>query len=129
MIMKAIFKILFLVCLAACQYHDASVQSALRLNFSEAQGKPITTGDPSFQVLVVAISDSRCPSYVYCIWAGVATVSFQIGVNEFLLKIGESKIFSVGQKNYKLTLKDVTPYPNGGNEGEEKKAVFILEKI
>jgi hypothetical protein len=112
-----------------CEYHDSPVLNTLRTDFSASSGSTVTTGLPSFQVLVVSISDSRCPSDVVCIWGGIASVTFLIESNEFSLLIGQTKTFSVGQKNYELKLEDVTPYPNTKVANQEKKAVFILKPL
>jgi len=121
--------ILFLVCMAACTYNDAAIQNGLHISFSQGQGKSVSAGDPSFQILIEKISDSRCPIGLYCIWGGEASVTFQIVSSEYVLKIGESKIFSDNQRSYKLILKDVTPFPSTTNMNAEKKAVFTLEKL
>ncbi|HTH57899.1 MAG TPA: hypothetical protein VL728_17750 [Cyclobacteriaceae bacterium] len=127
--MRNAFIVFVLVGLLACHYHDTSIPNGPHADFSAIKGNTITTGDPSFQVLVRSISDSRCPSDAVCIWAGEGKVTFQIGPNEFSLKIGASKSFSVGQKNYELTLTGVTPYPSSLNANEEKKAIFTLKQL
>ena len=121
--------------LAACAYHDAPVQDGVRMSFSQTEGKSITTvADPILQVWVKTISDSRCPIGLYCIWGGEASVTFEVVSSEyslkvFSLKIGESIVFTDNQRSYKLTLKDVTPFPSTTNANEVKTAMFTLEKL
>lgn len=127
--MKKAFATLFILGLTACQYNDSSIQDALRTNFNQPEGESTSVGSPSFQVLVSNISDSRCPSDVVCIWAGEVIVTFQIASNEFPLRIGQSKNFSVGERHYVLTLTDVSPYPTTKNGSEKKRAVFVLKQL
>ena len=44
-----------------------------------ARGQKSTVGDEPLSVELTAISDSRCPARVTCIWAGHATVTLQVG--------------------------------------------------
>jgi len=134
-IMKKILILSVVVGLFGCQYHDSPIWNNPRIDFNAAKGDVITAGFPGFQVLIESISDSRCPSNVVCIWQGQASVTFQIVSAEYSMKntfsllISQSKNFSVGQKNYVLTLTDVTPYPNGSNGNEAKKAVFTIKPL
>lgn len=129
MVMKNALIIAVFLGVSACQNQNSPAPNSLRTNFSAVEGNTITTGFPSFQVLVVSIYDSRCPSDVVCIWGGMASVTFQVGTDEFSLMISQSKKFSVGEKNYELTLNDVTPYPSSKTANEEKKAVFTLKRL
>lgn len=89
-------------------------------------------------VEVTSIEDSRCPSDVFCVWAGVAHVRFSIsGVGQPVdLNIsdgsspeGLSHIFLFKGQRYELTLTDVTPYPTSKNAETARKAHFSVRPI
>ena len=88
-------------------------------------------------VQVTAITDSRCPVDAICVWEGRAEVTFKIeGIEPVILCLGNAASctanpyeFSVADKKYSLTLKEVTPVPSSINQGEEKKASFVVEEV
>lgn len=98
----------------------------------EQQVVYIAEGDP-FSIEVISIRDSRCPSDVVCVWAGVAQVTFSItGIGhpiDLYFGMGSdpetsSYAFVFGGRSYELTLEDVTPYPTRKNTDSIRKAHF-----
>ncbi len=109
-----------------------SIQKGIGVNLVAYPGDSVTIRDQQaqFSVEVLEISDSRCPIGLLCIWGGEASVKFKIESNVFLMKISESKDFTIDQRNFRITLKDVAPYPVYQNDNTKKQhAVFVVERI
>ena len=117
-----------------CEYNSLPIQTGIGVRLVASQGDAVTIRDQltksPFSVEVLEISDSRCPIGLLCIWGGEASVKFKIESNVFLLKVGESKDFTIDQRNFRITLKDVAPYPVYQNDNTKKQhAVFVVERI
>lgn len=130
--MKGAIILLAVLGLIACEKQNILTPSDIGKNLTVSQGdaKAVRDLEEKFSVKVLEIVDYRCPMGVYClaIWQGGASVKFEIGSNEFSLALGQSKEFAVDQRNYKITLKDVVPYPVY-QDSQVKQAVFVIEKI
>lgn len=117
--------------LLGCQYNDVKQQVDLGSKIASHQNESVLIRDArvkdSFRTSVISISDSRCPSDVYCVWAGQASVNFEIGANSFSLLLHESKYFTIGAQTLRITLDDVVPYPSTTNVQEDKQAVFTIQ--
>jgi len=115
-----------------CEYNGMSIQKGIGVNLVAYPGDSVTIRDQQaqFSVEVLEISDGRCPIGLLCIWGGEASVKFKIESNVFLMKISESKDFTIDQRNFRITLKDVAPYPVYQNDNTKKQhAVFVVERI
>ncbi len=89
---------------------------------------------------VLKIEDSRCPSDVICIWGGVAAVSFEVKSGghtatgkvyypEYPENLSQAEV-KLGNQKFRVTLKDVTPYPCQSCTGQpESKAQLEVETI
>lgn len=131
--------ILVCICIVAvllgCESKELAVsQNDIGVNISKGQNESAVIEDISdltrrFEVKVLAIDDSRCPSDVVCVHAGWATVDFKINDLSFTLRIGESVEFTIHNQQFKLTLIDVVPYPTTTNQDERKKAIFVVDKV
>lgn len=130
--MKRTIILLVVLSLIACEYHDSLIPSDIGKNLTLSQGDTRTVRDleVKFSVKVLEIVDYRCPMGVYCIaiWQGGASVKLEIGSNVVSLGLGQSKEFAVDQHNYRITLKDVVPYPVY-QDSQVKQAVFVIERI
>jgi len=121
--------------LLGCESKELAVsQNDIGVNISKGQNESAVIKNASdlthkFEVKVLAIDDSRCPSDVVCVHAGWASVDFKINDLSFTLGIGESFEFTIHNQQFKLTLIDVVPYPTTTNQDERKKAIFVVDKV
>jgi hypothetical protein len=94
--------------------------------------KPAHIGD--LTVTLQKIADSRCPKDVLCIWAGAAAADVQLqdstGVTvSRTLWLGNLVNVPMGGKTYRLTLKDITPYPRISDLNPAEKEARILVSV
>ena len=135
---------LILSILFGCASNDLAIAPAEGILNKPATGREDQSiiyeisADENLTIHVVKIEEARCPSDVQCIWQGYVKVTFQIGdVSEVELitpkfagsNISENYEFASGGRNYKLTLKNVTPYPTTKNFEEAKSVEFVLELL
>ncbi len=81
------------------------------------------------------VSDSRCPTGVQCVWAGIVSIhaNMQSGSAKaaFTLTQGQNATnVTLNQQSYSVTLESVTPYPEYPNRIplSEYRATFIVSK-
>lgn len=95
-----------------------------------------------FKLQLTAITDSRCPKGVNCIWAGAAITTLALDApsrhDTLQLCLGScgqvSRPFQevhidtlrLGGREYELSLLEVNPFPGTEKEGQEKTALFRL---
>ncbi|HTJ51641.1 MAG TPA: hypothetical protein VL443_19410 [Cyclobacteriaceae bacterium] len=143
----ALTAILLIIATACSTDDDANkdVSAVSRFNFGqsiEVKSNSLArvaffSGIQSIDIQVTSIGDSRCPSDVVCIWEGEANVTFKInGIDQPVTLCTWNRSycnnpyeFTVDKVHYKLTLKDVIPYPTTTNGNEERKAKFVVEVI
>jgi hypothetical protein len=114
--------ILFIACEKE-QLNSSSVDFGDKVTVEMNSSTTIGKSSNYLVVKVEQVNDSRCPSDVNCITAGDAIVSFKV-IDEkdneasFDLYYGQKSkfksdtlAFSVNQKNYKMILSNVLPYP------------------
>lgn len=128
----------------ACASNDIAIAPAAGVLNKPAVGKEDQSivyqisSDENLDIHIQKIEEARCPSDVQCVWQGFVKVAFQIGdVSEVELitpqfagsNASENYEFSSGGRNYRLTLKNVTPYPSTKNYAENKSVEFVLELL
>lgn len=128
----------------ACASNDIAIAPADGVLNKPAVGKEDQSviyqisSDETLDIYIQKIEEARCPSDVQCFWQGFVRVTFQIGdVSEVGLitplfagsNASENYEFTSGGRNYRLTLKDVFPYPSTKNYEETKSVEFVLEQI
>lgn len=73
------------------------------------------------------VSDSRCPSDVQCIWAGIVEVrtitATKVSHGEQIFKLNEPKTFG----DFEITLIEAAPYPKAGEKIKESSYRFSYE--
>lgn len=133
------------LCLLACTAHDivpVSIQGAFNVESIVKERQQIIYRDAAESIVltIVDIQESRCPTDMICIWEGYAKVSFSISAMAEIVNLAiprhqplnahltDTYTFNSGGNTYKLTLKDVTPYPSSKNTSEVKRAVFVLQR-
>ena len=77
------------------------------------------------------VQESRCPKDVTCITAGKAVIELQLAEKEREKPISvelstETGSNEITQKEYKIKLVDVTPYPISTEKNEENRYVVTL---
>ena len=90
------------------------------------------------------LNDSRCPANATCVHYGAASVLLSLsnsqGRNDTVeLCIGacsnepprhtHTVTIKVGQTSYKITLKEIKPFPGLEKFGDVKQAVLVVEKL
>ena len=123
----------------ACQkqvLNNPTVSFGTKINVELNDSAVIGVTGNLIKVNVEQVNDSRCPSDVTCITAGDAMVSLKIiddknNQASFDLYYGQKSkfksdtlAFSVNQKNYKMILSNVSPYP-ATNQKQGKKNVEL----
>lgn len=138
--------IIAIMCLAflACTTNDLSVVPVEGVLNKPAVGREDqsvvfkVSQDQNLNILVQKIEEARCPSDVQCISAGYVKVIFQISdVADIELitptfagsNADEKSEFTYNKHHYRITLKNVTPYPSTVNYEETKSVEFLLELI
>ena len=131
------FALLLLVTLTSCSQTPApgSAPEEKTLSLTEGQGASIANGGRVTFANVV--NESRCPKGTTCVWAGTATVRFQLipsaGSSEIdvltVLPGGVSKddianLLPVDTLGVRLTLAELTPYPEAGKEPGKRHAML-----
>ena len=120
--------------LSTNQWQNYNVQGIFSVTDSiQIDGKIMTTlgqMGTTFDVSLTPkeiISDSRCPSDVQCIWAGMIEVrtvmATKVANGEQILKLGEPKTFG----DFKVTLIEVAPHPRAGEKIPESSYRFTFE--
>jgi hypothetical protein len=130
--------------LVACASNDIAISPADGVLNKPAVGKEDqsviyqVSSDENLDIHIQKIEEARCPSDVQCIWQGYVKVAFQVDdVSEVELitpqfagsNASENYEFTSGGRNYRLTLKNVVPYPSTKNYEETKSVEFILESL
>ena len=86
---------------------------------------------------VQLLNDSRCPTNVRCFWAGEVAVAVSLRlpdteINGLELSLGtdDSTAHTAEVEGYRITLQDVTPYPelNAVNQ-EDTQAHLLVERL
>ncbi|MFT4601943.1 MAG: hypothetical protein ACI857_002129, partial [Arenicella sp.] len=73
--------------------------------------------------------DSRCPSDVQCVSAGLAVGYFEADLE------GETEVFEIAVPgadtifNYEVRLHDIYPYPTSKNSGKKREAKLTITKL
>ncbi|AWV96672.1 hypothetical protein [Arcticibacterium luteifluviistationis] len=128
--MKKYFGLFLLI--AACTT-SKNIEPNQEIEIAEKATYELTIDSKDISIKVSKIEDSRCPENVVCVWAGEATVTFDLIVNE--------KLFSNKQlclqcdtesgtpqeiiiENNTIKLIAVSPFPNLENSPVNKTAVF-----
>jgi hypothetical protein len=123
------FIVLFLLILGSCKKEQDGGP------FGQNQELTLKTGDichsklENLSIKVLKINDSRCPTGVYCIWQGEATVNLEVkeaSVYEVVLSTFHQPADTVN--NLVFNLVDVVPYPKYGVEVPDS-AKFVVLKI
>ena len=106
---------------------------------------------PALTVQLEQVQDSRCPSDVICVTAGSAEATFTLtnpngGSKTLTLCLGECRSgtgtaggykltdeaeVTLGQEQFVVLLKDITPFPTTSRqdpEGKSKKAVLVITR-
>lgn len=124
----------------ACEKSNEELQT---IDFGKAveleKSESIFYGSSSqngLKVNVDEISDSRCPSDVFCIWQGEAKVKLNIESNidstsitlGISPNINDSLSFKLNNENYQAILYSVNPYPNTSKPKDVKKAKITVIK-
>lgn len=132
------------IVLISCSSNELAIAPAEGILNKPAFGKEEQSvvyqlsSDETLSVHVQKIEESRCPSDVQCITAGYVKVVFQIDeVGEAALitpqfagsNASEKFEFESRGRNYRLTLKDVTPHPTTKNYEDKKSVAFVLEQL
>ena len=121
---------LFLLLFSACrktyltngssETASISLKDCLQRNYS---------GENVSLCLDEVVNDSRCPIAAVCVWQGVATVRFNMSIDDkpytFVLattKTGNVDTVTTVQR-YKITLLNVLPYP--GSSSNEKPSAEV----
>ena len=121
--MKNILGILLIVFIYSCSKGDNSSISQYDLKVNKNifldNGKCLEIIDKEYEICLISINDSRCPSGGECVWEGDAVVEFN-----FKSKL-ENKSFSLHTNdelqqdtiinNLKIKLLNVLPYPTLNN--------------
>ena len=125
--------VLFLI---ACQQSGTSPAElvSLQRNQSARLSSDVT-------VRVDSIVDSRCPINAYCIWAGQADVALTLskesatattrlilGASTAAGKRTDSTTVSLASQTYIVILRNVTPYPGTGTQGQMQQAIVQVTK-
>ena len=126
-----------LVLLASCSQSPApgSAPEEKVLSLSEGQSASIANGGRVTFANVV--NESRCPKGVTCVWAGTATVRFQLvpsaGSSEIdvltvlpggVAKDDVANLLPVDTLGVRLTLAELLPYPESGKDPGKRRALL-----
>ena len=112
---------------------DGTVPGIFTIQNGQAVRVRTSTGNVAIQV--ASVIESRCPSDLICVWQGKVDVAFQFGDKEkrILLCLPEQTLncqqeaeISYQNKEYKLKLIKVEPYPTTTDESEPKVVTFEL---
>ena len=131
--------------LLACASHDmlpASIPGSFNAESIVKERQEIIFRDVTqpIAINVLDIEEGRCPTDMMCIWEGYVKVSFEISTLAKTIDLAipahqplntnftDTHTFNVDGCTYKLTLKDVAPYPSTKNAAEPKSAVLVLER-
>ncbi len=113
--MRSLLVASFLVLSAACASNPAAPSVPLNDQFTLAPGQSAAVADTPLRVTFLNVSgDSRCPADAICIQGGDAVVHIRATAStaaEYELHTGDSSRASAMHANYRITLKDVQPYP------------------
>ena len=100
-------------------YFDLGKESEFQIN------REYLAGNQQVNFSISEISDSRCPTGLYCFWQGMVTVTIAIEKPAIDTITLNSHDQLTGKSNgYKFELGDVTPYPD--IETELKKEDYII---
>ena len=99
----------------------------------------VKTSAGDLKVELLSVNDSRCPSNVVCVWAGVADVKFSISDSNDKTDVAvtfagadkdASQAFKLGSQNYLISVTQVLPYPETSKspELEDYKINVSIEK-
>jgi hypothetical protein len=133
--------IMLFILVIACQKQELNIPSVdfgtkvkIDLNETAIIGK----NDNQLVVKVEQVNDSRCPADVNCISAGDAMVRLMVIDNKenqasFDLFYGQKTnfkedtlAFSINQKNYKIILYGVSPYPKAKQKQTDKNVELAI---
>jgi hypothetical protein len=127
--------ILFIACQKQ-ELNNPTVDFGTKVNIELNGTATIGQNNNQLIIKVEQVNDSRCPSDVNCITAGDAMVRFIViddkeNQASFDLFYGQKSnfkadtlVFSINQKNYKMILSNVLPYP-ATNQKQENKNVEL----
>lgn len=127
-------------CVDDVSLQNVPVQGSFESTATADQGQIVVyeSEDKFFSIEVISIKDSRCPSDVVCIWAGIAQVTFSIsGIAQPIdLFFGSGSradrtiyTFVFEGHPYELAIVDVTPYPTTKNFQSLRKAHFNVRPL
>ena len=132
-----VLALLFVVSLTACSKAPApgSAPEEKLLSLSEGQSASIAHGGRVTFANVV--NESRCAKGVTCVWAGTATVRFKLvpsaGSSEIdvltvlpggIAKDDIANLLPVDTLGVRLTLTELTPYPEAGKDPGKRHALL-----
>lgn len=103
----------------------------------------LSKSEKELGIILEAVSDSRCPSDVQCVWAGNAVIKVRlrsasgsmesrelcIGACNVNTNLSDAANVTLDGTNYVIKLKEVRPYPKqNGNVGIKKSALLTVSK-
>lgn len=112
------FLISLLFAAAACASSPSAPSVPLNAEFTLAPGETRAIADTPLRITFLRVSnDSRCPADAVCIQGGDAVVQVRATTStsaEYDLHTGDASRASATHGRYRITLKDVQPYPFSG---------------
>ncbi|MFD2514357.1 hypothetical protein ACFSRY_10805 [Pontibacter locisalis] len=123
--------------------HNKQVNFGETFTFKQGEEVVIVGEGEDLLLQLYSINDSRCPTDAICVWLGNATVilkasNTQEKEKELQMCIGDCRpepartkhILSaiVGGVDYKITLKEVSPYPALKESNQVKQVKLVVER-
>lgn len=115
--MKKLVVILLSFLISSCNKddNDSKVDKSIFLD----SRKCLKIDDKEYEICLVSINDSRCPTDLICIWGGDAAVEFYLksntGNKSFTLHTHSNYQQDTVLNSLKIKLVDVLPYPKANN--------------
>ena len=114
---------------------DCTIDLKIGETTENEAGKTACNARNGLSLQVVSVNDSRCPAV--CVWAGIASVQFQLttanGEYDFTLSKmgmqGGASCEGVVIEGLKYYLVDISPYPNTEERNPIKTVKVLVEKI
>jgi|WetSurMetagenome_2_1015567.scaffolds.fasta_scaffold20789_4 hypothetical protein len=111
-------KIILLILIFASSNCEDQYKSEKYVNDTPFTIKPnesIEIND-NLRFLIDGVFDSRCPTGVFCFWAGNVELSFKINQNSSQIDTLISDLSSFNLAGYNWKIMDVSPYPVGNKK-------------
>lgn len=108
-------------------------ESSSRFIMGETECKETRLDGRKVKLCLDKIEDSRCCTFCYCVWQGVATASFTLKLNNQNISFQLHTLDNPSPykmdttiMGYNIKLLKITPYP--GESSERKKAEVMITK-